>query len=106
MKSSVAPKAKPGAPQPEKPKNAKLSPREISKEIGRYERMVEEAEGKIAESEAALVALEHTLGNLPADADIIALTSAHATIKSEIEARYAEWETCSTRLEELRMLQN
>jgi ATP-binding cassette subfamily F protein 3 len=106
LKKAVATKSKPNPSQQEKPAEVKLSPREISKEIGRYERLVVESEKRIAESEASLASLENTLSNPPKDADLMSLTSQHASIKTEIEERFAEWESYSQRLEELRAMQN
>jgi ATP-binding cassette, subfamily F, member 3 len=89
--------------EPERP--ATLSPRELSKEIQRTEKVVAETEAQVAQAERRLREVESTLANLPPDADVLALTREHQTLQDRIEGELASWEEHSLRLEELRALQ-
>jgi uncharacterized protein YhaN len=99
----VAPTAKTVQKVEEKPVG--LSPRELSKEIGRLEKMVADLEVQIHESEQDLVDLENTLANLPKDADVFALTQNYSDLKESISGQMAVWEEKSIQLEELRASQ-
>ncbi|HEY3780806.1 MAG TPA: ABC-F family ATP-binding cassette domain-containing protein [Fimbriimonadaceae bacterium] len=99
----VAPAAKSIAKEEEK--NVGLSPRELSKEIGRLEKMVADLEVQIHDSEQDLVELENTLANLPKDADVFALTQNYSDLKESISGQMAVWEEKSLQLEEFRATQ-
>lgn len=82
-----------------------LSPRELSKEIGRVSRLVEEAEERVTGLETELESLERTIAQPSPDADLFALTKRHAELTREIEAAMSDWEDQSNRLEALRAQQ-
>jgi ATP-binding cassette subfamily F protein 3 len=82
-----------------------LSPRELSKEIARTEKLVAEMEEDIHVSERELAELEATLSSLAPNADVFALTRSHENIKERIAGQMAAWEEKSMRLEEMREAQ-
>lgn len=82
-----------------------LSPRELSKEIARVERLVADIEDQVHQAEQELADLESTLANLPPTADVLALTQSHAGLKEQISGLMSSWEEQSHRLEELRASQ-
>jgi ATP-binding cassette subfamily F protein 3 len=98
----IIPKLLDGSSQQEEPL---LSPRELSKEIQRVEKLVGEIEVQVSEQEEALRLLEAELADLPATADVYALTSEHQRLKESIEGAMAAWEEQAGRLERLRALQ-
>lgn len=89
----------------EQPQEPALSPRELSKEISRMEKVVVEVEQQIADQEAELKELEDRLANLPPTADVYALSVAHQELQEMLEGSLAAWEEQSTRLEKLREMQ-
>ncbi|RYG23216.1 ABC transporter ATP-binding protein, partial [bacterium] len=104
------PKGKAAAPGPtprktpivaDKPAEPVMSPREVSKEISRMEKVVLETEGKIATEEAALKALENKLANLPPAGDVYALTLEYQALQKKLEESMSAWEEQSARLESL-----
>lgn len=78
-----------------------LSPRELSKEIGRLTKLVAQLEDAVHAEEEALKNLEATLASLPPNADVIALTMEHAHIQESIAGHMAAWEEQAAKLEEL-----
>lgn len=82
-----------------------MSPRELSKEIGRLAKEVEEREGEIAFLELKLKDIERQLESLSPNADILAITSKYQTTKEEIEGVFAVWGEQTEALERLRALQ-
>ncbi|RYG44835.1 ABC transporter ATP-binding protein, partial [bacterium] len=81
------------APKPVAPT---MSPRELSKEISRLQKLVGQVEGEIAAHEDELKALEDKLANLPATADVYALTQEHAALQEALDGKMAVWEaTCN-----------
>ena len=97
----VAPKeklAKEAAPAP-------LSPREISKEIGRLTKLVADIEAEIAADEQALKDIEAQLADLGPTADVLTLTRDYQRLKEELEARMAAWHEQSERLDSMVSLQ-
>ncbi len=82
-----------------------LSPRELSKEIARLERLVAELEDQVHEAEQELVDLENTLANLPPTADVLALTQSHSGLQEQIAGLMSTWEEQSEKLEQLRAAQ-
>jgi len=89
----------------EAPAAPTMSAREISKEIGRLEKLVEQIERDVADREEDLKGLEETLANLPPNADILSLTRQHGELKEELEGTIAAWEENSMKLEGLRAMQ-
>ena len=92
----------PTAPQAATPT---LSQREISKEIGRVVRMIETIEDDIARCEDGLRHLEASLASPPAGANLLEMTTKHASIQSEIEKLMGEWTIQSAELDNLRSMQ-
>jgi ATP-binding cassette subfamily F protein 3 len=84
----------------EKPQE--LTPRELSKEIQRLEKLVATVEDQIAQQEESLRSLEAQLADLPATADVFALTREHQQLQEALEGSMSAWEESSVRLESLR----
>jgi ATP-binding cassette subfamily F protein 3 len=80
-----------------------LSPRELSKEISKTEKLVEDLERSIHDREKEMIDLEAKLANLPGDADVFALTNRHGALQEEIAAHMSTWEEKTIYLEELRV---
>ena len=78
-----------------------LTPRELSKEIARMEKVVADTEAKVAEEEAALKAMERRLSDLPATADVYAMSLEYQGMQERLEGTMAAWEESTTRLEGL-----
>ena len=83
----------------------KLTPREISKEIGRLEKEVERLEIEITEFEARVARQEERLATLPPDADFAKETKDHAELTSDLAGTLSSWEVAVHNLEELRRMQ-
>jgi ATP-binding cassette subfamily F protein 3 len=92
------PKLLDGKSAPEEPT---LTPRELSKEIARMEKVVAETEQRVTDEEEALKELEDRLANLPPAADVYALTREHQALQERLEGSMAAWEENSARLERL-----
>jgi ATP-binding cassette subfamily F protein 3 len=88
-------KARPSEPQPEP--EPTLSPRELSKELQRVARLVEDSEAHVAKTESALAALEAELANLPPDGDVFALTRRHGELQEQLQGAMSAWEELSER---------
>ncbi len=95
-KSGPAPAA--AKPAPEEPE---LSPRELSKEISRLEKLIRDVEGQVSRDEAAIKALEDRLANLSPTADVFSLTREHQAMQEQLASTLAAWEEHSNRLERL-----
>ncbi len=78
-----------------------LSPRELSKEIARMEKVVADSEQQVTDDEQALKELEERLANLPPSADVFALSREHQATQERLEGSMAAWEENSARLERL-----
>lgn len=96
--SPLIPKLLDGKTKSEEPE---MSPRELSKEIQRVQKLVGEIEEEIAEREEEIRALEERLANLDPKADVFALSRDHQRLKEELEGTMSAWEEHSTRLERL-----
>ncbi len=83
-----------------------MSPREISKEIGRLEKAVELAEVQVAECEEDLKYVEQQLADLPATADVLSLTQRHTNLAEELKGLLAVWEDTHHKLEALQLRQS
>jgi ATP-binding cassette subfamily F protein 3 len=82
-----------------------LSPRELSKEIGRIEKLIEQIEGAIDQLEKSKIAIEAKLADVgPAD-DVVALSNHYQQIDLSLAEKLAEWESESERIETLRAMQ-
>lgn len=82
-----------------------LSPRELSKEIGRVEKAVAKTEEEVTTLELNLEALERDMASPGPDADLFAMSTRHTELSQSIEQAMARWEEESRRLEELRAMQ-
>jgi ATP-binding cassette, subfamily F, member 3 len=82
-----------------------LSPREVSKEIGRLEKLVEQLENQVADEEANLKDIEEQLANVDPTADILALTQAHASTQERLAGAMSAWEETTLKLEEFMAMQ-
>jgi ATP-binding cassette, subfamily F, member 3 len=82
-----------------------LSQREISKEIGRIEKLIEQMEKDIALDEESLRTLEERLANLSPHDDVLALTREHERLRETIDGEFAAWTEQCERLERLRTMQ-
>lgn len=82
-----------------------MTPREVSKEITRVQRSIENLEDEIAEVERAIQQIEESLSAPPQDADLMALTTKYSDLKSTHEAMMGDWEKESLYLESLRAMQ-
>lgn len=78
-----------------------MSPRELSKEISRLEKLVGDLESQVAFEEAELKEIEHRLANVDPTADIFALTQDHAATQERLAGAMSAWEETSLKLEEL-----
>jgi hypothetical protein len=59
-------------------------------------------EVQVSADEQTIKDLEEELANLPATADVFALTREHARMQEQLEGSLAAWEEHSTRLEGLK----
>ncbi|MCU0316666.1 MAG: ATP-binding cassette domain-containing protein [Fimbriimonadaceae bacterium] len=84
---------------------ASLSPREISKEIGRIEKLVSQLESDVERAEQVLSEMQRQLSHLPEGSDVLALTTAYMEQEILVARLLEDWEKESARLEELRGLQ-
>jgi ATP-binding cassette subfamily F protein 3 len=84
---------------------APLTPREVSKEIGRLERLVADIERDISADEESLKALEARLSLLEPHDDVLAMTQEHARLREVLEGKMAAWTEQCSRLEEVRAMQ-
>ena len=64
-----------------------------------------EIEEQVGKSEQDLKDLEFKLANLPATADVFALTQEHQRLQESLEGAMASWEEQSSRLEKLQAMQ-
>jgi len=84
-----------------KPEEPALTPRELSKEIARMQKLVEETETRVGEEETALKTMEARLSNLPPTADVYALSLEYQAMQQRLEGSMAAWEENTSRLEKL-----
>lgn len=82
-----------------------LTPHELSKEILRQSKLVEDLMEQVSSSEGELAHIESELATLPPDADILALTRRHGAVQEELAGRMSAWEEQTKRLEELSAMQ-
>lgn len=82
-----------------------LSPREISKEITRLEKLIVDIESRIEITERAKQEIEAQLASPPAQADIRQLAEHHVEISAQLESEYAQWETSQADLDAMLSLQ-
>jgi ATP-binding cassette subfamily F protein 3 len=96
----------PPIPVPSVPKTRPgLSPRELSKEIGRVERLIGQLEEQVAAQEAELQNVEARLARVSPTEDIVELTRLHQKLQEAVASSISAWEEQTVRLERLRALQ-
>lgn len=100
-----AKKAARPTPTPTEEEPPKMTPRQLSKEIGRVAKLVEQLEQDVSDEEQALKDVEELLANLPPDADVFALSQKHQAVQESLAGLMAAWEEQTLRLEELRAQQ-
>jgi len=84
---------------------AALSPRELSKEIQRLARAVEDHEKAIAKTEDAIKALEDKLALGVPEGDLLKETARHGELNAKLAAEMSAWEEDTLKLEDLRAAQ-
>ncbi len=89
----------------EKPEEPQMTPRELSKEIGRITKLVAEIETEISVKESEIKVLEDQLANVSPTADIFTLTRDHQRLQEELEGSLSAWQEQSERLEKLAAMQ-
>ncbi|MCC7434621.1 MAG: ABC-F family ATP-binding cassette domain-containing protein [Methanoregulaceae archaeon] len=82
-----------------------LSPRELSKEIGRLAKAIELTESEVAEAEQRIQSLEQNLATPPNGADIIAMSKQYAREKQTLDDLMHRWHDETERLDSLRAQQ-
>lgn len=87
------------------PEKASISQREISKEIVRCEREVEQLESQIEIAESKVRQIEDRLSSPEKSDDIAALSQFYAESKVALDQLIGNWEVMNERLENLRSLQ-
>lgn len=101
--------SKPGAPVAAVAVDAKpeptLSPRELSKEIQRLTKAVEDDEVQIAKTESEIAKLEAKLAAGVPEDKLLAATEEHAKLSARLQAEMSAWEHDSLALEELKRMQ-
>ena len=83
------------------PMEPTLSPRELSKEITRMRKVIEDREEEIAAAEAKIAELESRLAAPDSSADITALSIDHHEAKAQLDSLMADWESDHALLQEL-----
>lgn len=100
---------KPGTTPPESPENesgpANLSPRELSKEIQRVQKLTEAAELRVTTLETTLAEIEAELERADPSADVLALSLEHGRVAEQIEGALSAWQESATLHERLQALQ-
>lgn len=84
-----------------KPEEPAMSPRELSKEIERMQKLVGQIEDEVSKREQDIKDLEEKLANLPPTADVFSLSQEHQRLQEALEGSMAAWEEHSARLEAL-----
>ncbi len=87
------------------PATPPMSPREISKEIEKVKRLIDEAEGQISATEVRIRMIEADLSAVPAGKDVLELTKEHQVATEQLEGKMAVWEEQSKKLERLIAMQ-
>ena len=82
-----------------------MSPRELSKEIQRLEKVVGEIEKDVASIEQEIHELEQKLANVSPTDDVWELSKQHAQLKEELEGNVSAWAENSEKLEQIRAQQ-
>jgi len=99
-----APKQKSKTPVQEEPEKPAMTPRELSKEIQRVERLIASLEDDVASAEEDIKLIEEKLANVDPTADILSLTKEHAQAQEHLAGIMSAWEENSLKLEELQAM--
>jgi ATP-binding cassette, subfamily F, member 3 len=102
MPAELAKRSRMQVAVPETP--AAMTPREISKEIERVRKLIDEVELEISKAERQLKFVEEDLG-APAGKDVLQLTREHLVISEQLQGKMAVWEEQSRKLERLLAMQ-
>jgi ATP-binding cassette subfamily F protein 3 len=101
-RSTMQPPPAPGKVQVERDQ---LSQRQISKEIGRLTKAIQELEMEVAETEASIAQHELRLSLLPPEADFLSETRRHEELKTRLATLLEKWTQDASTLEGLEALQ-
>lgn len=91
---------------PTAPPATSLSPRELSKEIGRIEKEASLKEEEVAKLEQEVREVEGRLANLGPQDDVARLSVLHSELQEKIGDSLDEWEALHEKLESLKALQS
>ncbi|MEZ0327828.1 MAG: ABC-F family ATP-binding cassette domain-containing protein [Fimbriimonas sp.] len=89
---------------PKESKPPTLSPRELSKEIQRLEKMVADAEADVAHYESQIKEIELKLSNVSPTEDVYALTLSYRDAQENLAGAMAVWEEQTLQLEQMKEL--
>ncbi len=84
---------------------ATMTPREISKEIEKTRKLIDQVEMEISKTERTLRFIEQDLAEVPEGKDVLQLTHDHQATAEELEGKMAVWEEQSRKLERLLAMQ-
>jgi ATP-binding cassette subfamily F protein 3 len=87
--------------KPVEPVAPGLTPRELSKEIQRMQKLVADTERLISDCEENLKEIENELANLSPDANVFNLTREHGEVQVQLAEAMKLWEESSLRVEQL-----
>jgi len=87
--------------KPVEPVAPGLTPRELSKEIQRVQKLVADTEKLISDCEENLKEIEAELANLSPDANVFNLTREHGEVQVQLAEAMKLWEDSSVRVEQL-----
>jgi ATP-binding cassette subfamily F protein 3 len=93
-----------GGEQPKPESASSMSPRELSKEIQRLEKLVAESEEDVAHYEAEIKSIEAKLANVSPSEDVYALTIAYRDAQESLAGAMAAWEEQTLKLEETKQM--
>jgi ATP-binding cassette subfamily F protein 3 len=79
-----------------------MSPRELSKELERMERLVSESEERVTKLEEGIKSIEQKLSTVSPTEDVYALTLDYRDLQEELQGAMAAWEEQTVRVEELK----
>jgi ATP-binding cassette subfamily F protein 3 len=82
-----------------------MSPRELSKEIGKVEGELDRVEIEIGETEDEIKLLEKKLWDVGPNDDVVKLSRDHEAAQKHLEELMKSWEEVTLKLEELRAMQ-
>ncbi len=83
-----------------------MSPRELSKEIQRLEKVVSDAESAVARYEGSIKAIEKKLSHVGPSEDVYSLTLAYRDAQENLVGAMAAWEEQTLKLEQIKELRD